>query len=138
MTTTDFEFEHFNPNFETFFITMDEFEDAEMRASFEFMRINMMVAQERIAITNAIANIGASADANDHEAQARINQMQAIVDDIDWNIFHVSRADNGIITIREAVDDGDTDKAEFIMDRVRGEVNSIAETFMRIRDWREI
>lgn len=137
MTTTDFEFEHFDPNTE-FFVSIVEFEDAEMRASIEFMRINMMVAEERSAIINAIERIEASTDADDSEAQARINQMQAIVDDINWNIFHISNSDNGIITIREAVRDGDTDRAEFIMDRVRGEVNSIAETFMRIRDWREI
>jgi hypothetical protein len=31
MTTTDFNFEHFDPNFETSFITMDEFKDAEKR-----------------------------------------------------------------------------------------------------------
>lgn len=137
MATTDFEFEHFDPNTE-FFVSIVEFEDAEMRASIEFMRINMMVAEERIAIANAIESVEASAGADTPETQARINQMQAIVDDIDWNIFHISNSDNGIIPIHEAVSDGDTDKAEFIMDRVRGEVNSIAETFMRIRDWREI
>ena len=40
--------------------------------------------------------------------------------------------------MREATRDGDTDKAEFIMKRIVREVSDIAETYMRIRDWREI
>lgn len=137
MTTIDFDFVHFNPNTE-FPMTIAEFEDAEMRASFEFMRINAMVAEERVAVTNAIENIEASTNANSPETQMRINQMWAILEDIDRNIFRISNSNNGIIPMREATRDGDTDKAEFIMGRIVREVNAIAETFMRIRYWREI
>lgn len=137
MTTTNFDFVYFNPNAE-FPMTFAEFEDAEMRASFEFMRINAMVAEERIAVANAIKNIEASADADSTETQMRINQMWAILEDIDRNIFHISNSNNGIIPMCEATRDGDTDKAEFIMKRIMREVNDIAETHMRIRDWREI
>lgn len=137
MTVIDFDFVHFNPNTE-FPMTIAEFEDAEMRASFEFMRINAMVAEERIAAANAIRNIEASVDADSPETQMRINQMWAILEDIDRNIFHISNSNNGIIPMHEATRDGDTDKAEFIMDRIVREVNDIAETYVRIRDWREI
>lgn len=137
MTNIDFDFVHFNPNTE-FPMTITEFEDAEMRASFEFMRINMMVAEERTAVANAIKNIEASADADRPETQMRINQMWAILEDIDRNIFHISNISNSIIPMREATRDGDTDKAEFIMGRIVREVNDIAETYTRIRDWREI
>jgi hypothetical protein len=137
MTTTNFDFVYFNPNTE-FPMTFAEFEDAEMRASFEFMRINAMVAEERTAVANAIKNIEASTDANSPETQMRINQMWAILEDIDRNIFRISNSGNGIIPMREATRDGDTNKAEFIMDRIMREVNDIAETHMRIRDWREI
>lgn len=137
MTTTNFDFVYFNPNAE-FPMTFAEFEDAEMRASFEFMRINAMVAEERIAVANAIKNIEASADADSTETQMRINQMWAILEDIDRNIFRISNSGNGIISMCEATRDGDTDKAEFIMERIVREVNAIAETHMRIRDWREI
>ena len=137
MTVIDFDFAHFNPNAE-FPMTIAEFEDAEMRASFEFMRINAMVAEERIAVANAIKNIEASTDADIPETQMRINQMWAILEDIDRNIFHISKSNNGIIPMREATRDGDTDKAEFIMERIVREVNAIAETYVRIRDWREI
>lgn len=137
MTVIDFDFVHFNPNTELP-MTTTEFEDAEMRASFEFVRINAMVAEERTAVANAIKNIEASADADSPETQMRINQMRAILEDIDRNIFHISNSNNGIIPMCEATRDGDTDKAEFIMGRIVGEVNAIAETFMRIRDWREI
>lgn len=137
MTTTNFDFVYFNPNTE-FPMTFAEFEDAEMRASFEFMRINAMVAEERTAVANAIKNIEASTDANSPETQVRINQMWAILEDIDRNIFRISNSGNGIIPMCEATRDGDTNKAEFIMDRIMREVNDIAETHMRIRDWREI
>lgn len=137
MTNIDFDFVHFNPNTE-FPMTITEFEDAEMRASFEFMRINMMVAEERTAVANAIKNIEASADADRPETQMRINQMWAILEDIDRNIFHISNSNNSIIPMSEATRDGDTDKAEFIMERIVREVNDIAETYTRIRDWREI
>lgn len=137
MTTTDFDFMYFNPNTE-FPMTITEFEDAEMRASFEFMRINMMVAEERIAVANAIKSVEASADADSPETQMRINQMWAILEDIDRNIFHISNSNNSIIPMREATRDGDTDKAEFIMKRIVSEVSDIAETYMRIRDWRKI
>lgn len=137
MTNIDFDFVHFNPNTE-FPMTITEFEDAEMRASFEFMRINMMVAEERTAVANAIKNIEASADADRPETQMRINQMWAIWEDIDRNIFHISNSNNSIIPMSEATRDGDTDKAEFIMERIVREVNDIAETYTRIRDWREI
>lgn len=137
MTNIDFDFVHFNPNTE-FPMTTTEFEDAEMRASFEFMRINMMVAEERTAVANAIKNIEASADADRPETQMRINQMWAILEDIDRNIFHISNSNNSIIPMREATRDGDTDKAEFIMERIVREVNDIAETYTRIRGWREI
>lgn len=137
MTTTNFDFVYFNPNTE-FPMTFAEFEDAEMRASFEFMRINAMVAEERTAVANAIKNIEASTDANSPETQMRINQMWAILEDIDRNIFRISNSGNGIIPMCEATRDGDTNKAEFIMDRIMREVNDIAETHMRIRDWREI
>lgn len=137
MTTTNFDFVYFNPNTE-FPMTFAEFEDAEMRASFEFMRINAMVAEERTAVANAIKNIEASTDANSPETQMRINQMWAILEDIDRNIFRISNSGNGIIPMCEATRDGDTNKAEFIMGRIMREVNDIAETHMRIRDWREI